>query len=86
MTACQGKSCSFSLSRVPFVNCCQCNYLVISLLVLRAGYGIILYQSLIIAYLFTMVMSRWSVNITALFLGKLRPKRLTITQCTSFRQ
>ena len=28
-------------------------YLVISLLVLRAGYGILLYQFLIIAYIFT---------------------------------
>ena len=53
MTTCLGKSCSFGLSRVPFVNCCQFMYLVISLLVLRAGYGIWLYQFLIIAYLFT---------------------------------
>ena len=35
-----GKSCSFCLPRVPFVNCRQFLYLVISLLVLRAGYGI----------------------------------------------
>ena len=48
-----GKSCSFCLPRVPFVNCRQFMYLVISLLVLRAGYGIWLYQFLIIAYLFT---------------------------------
>ena len=47
------KSCSFGLPRVPFVNCRQFMYLVISLLVLRAGYGIWLYQFLIIAYLFT---------------------------------
>ena len=40
MTTCLGKSCSFGLPRVPFVNCCQFMYLVISLLVLRAGYGI----------------------------------------------
>ena len=33
-----------SVYRVPFVNCCQFMYLVISLLVLRAGYGIWLYQ------------------------------------------
>ena len=33
-----GKSCSFCLPRVPFVNCRQFMYLVISLLVLRAGY------------------------------------------------
>ena len=53
MTACMVKSCSFGLPRVPFVNCCQFMYLVISLLVLRAGCGIWLYQFLIIAYLFT---------------------------------
>ena len=40
-------------------NCRQFMYLVISLLVLRAGYGIWLYQFLIIAYLFT---SQPSVN------------------------
>ena len=53
MTTYLGKSCSFCLPRVPFVNCRQFMYLVISLLVLRAGYGISLYQFLIIAYLFT---------------------------------
>ena len=53
MTTCLGKSCSFGLPRVPFVNCCQFMYLVISLLVLRAGYWILLYQFQIIAYLFT---------------------------------
>ena len=31
MTACLGKSCSFGLPRVPFVNSCQLMYLVISL-------------------------------------------------------
>ena len=54
MTNYLGKSCSFCLPRVPFVNCRQFMYLVISLLVLRAGYGIWLYQFLIIAYLFTL--------------------------------
>ena len=54
MTTYLGKSCSFCLPRVPFVNCRQFMYLVISLLVLRAGYGIWLYQFLIIAYLFTL--------------------------------
>ena len=53
MTTYLGKSCSFVLPRVPFVNCRQFMYLVISLLVLRAGCGIWLYQFLIIAYLFT---------------------------------
>ena len=52
MTTYLGKSCSFCLPRVPFVNCRQFMYLVISLLVLRTGYGIWLYQFLIIAYLF----------------------------------
>ena len=54
MTTYLGKSCSFCLPRVSFVNCRQFIYLVISLLVLRAGYGIWLYQFLIIAYLFTL--------------------------------
>ena len=40
LTTCLRKSCSFGLPRVPFVNCCQFMYLVISLLVLRAGCGI----------------------------------------------
>ena len=31
MTTCLGKSCPFGLPRVPFVNCCQFMYLVISL-------------------------------------------------------
>ena len=53
MTTYLGKSCSFCLPRVSFVNCRQFMYLVISLLVLRAGCGIWLYQFLIIAYLFT---------------------------------
>ena len=55
MTTCLWKSCSFGLPRVPFVNCCQFMYLVISLLLLRAGYGIWLYQFLIIAYRFTLL-------------------------------
>ena len=42
-----GKSCSFGLPRVPFINSRQFMYLVISHLVLRAGCGII-------AYLFTL--------------------------------
>ena len=54
MTTCLGKSCSFGLPRVPFVNCCQFMYLVVSLLVLKAGCGIRLYQFRIIAYLFTL--------------------------------
>ena len=34
MTTCLGKSCSFGLPSVPFVNCCQFIYLVLSFLVL----------------------------------------------------
>ena len=60
MTTYLGKSCSFDLPRVPFVNCRQFMYLVISLSVLRAGCGIWLYQFLIIAYLFTF--QPWSRN------------------------
>ena len=63
MTTYLGKSCSFCLPRVPFVNCRQFVYLVISLLVLRAGYGIWLYQFLIIAYLFTLSMEEiWPLD------------------------
>ena len=54
MTTYLGKNCSFGLPRVPFVNCRQFMYLVISLLVYRAGCGIWLYQFLIIVYLFTL--------------------------------
>ena len=54
MTTYLGKSCSFGLPRVPFVNCCQFIYLVISLLVLRAGCAIRLYRFLFIAYLFSL--------------------------------
>ena len=53
MTTCLWKSCSFVLPRMPFVNCCQFMYLVISLFVLRAGYGVWLCRFLIIVYLFT---------------------------------
>ena len=59
MTTYLGKSCSFGFPRVPFVNCRQFMYLVISLLVLRAGCGIWLYQFLIIAYLFTL--TQWEL-------------------------
>ena len=53
MTTSLGKGSSFGLPRVPFVGCCRFVYFVVSLLVLMAGYGIGLYQFLIIAYLFT---------------------------------
>ena len=64
MTTYLGKGCSFGLPRVPFVNCHQFMYLVISLLVLRAGCGIWLYQFLIIAYLFTLQPTIWSLTQT----------------------
>ena len=54
MTTCLGMGCSFGLPRVPFVNCCQFIYLVVSLLVMMAGCGIRLYRLLIIAYLSTL--------------------------------
>ena len=47
---------SFDLPRVPFEGCCRFVYLAISLLVLRAGYGIRLYQFRIIAHLFTLLL------------------------------
>ena len=62
MTTYLGKSCSFGLPRVPFVNCGQFMYLVISLLILRAGCGIWLYQFLIIAYLFTFCSWTYSIK------------------------
>ena len=52
MTTCLGKSCSFSLPWVPFINCCQFMCLVISLLVLRAGSDCISSWSLLIFLLF----------------------------------
>ena len=60
MATCLGKSCLFGLPRVPFVNCCQFMYLVVFLLVLRAGCGIWLYQFLIIAYPFTLTIRKYS--------------------------
>ena len=57
MTTYLGKSCSFGLLRVPFVNCRQFMYLVISLLVLSAGCVIWLCRFLISFYLFTLFFS-----------------------------
>ena len=83
MTTYLGKSCSFCLPRVPFVNCRQFMYLVISLLVLRAGYGIWLYQFLIIAYLFTLSLPIFHVrNASALMQENLR--RVTTNQKSQF--
>ena len=67
MTTYLGKSCSFGLSRVPFVNCRQFMYLVISLLILRAVCGIWLYQFLIIVYLFTFYVAFHNGGIVAVF-------------------
>ena len=62
MTTCLGKSCSFGLPRVPFVNCCQFIYLVISFSVLRAGCGIWLYRFQNIAYLFTLFYTKYKAS------------------------
>ena len=64
MTTYSGKSCSFGLLLVPFVNCRQFMYLVISLLVLRAGCGIWLYQFLITAYHFTSIIKTTKVALS----------------------
>ena len=69
MTTYLRKSCSFCLPRVPFVNCRQFMYLAISLLVLRAGYGIWLYQFLIIAYLLLFVKC-WPVQYPRIVMRK----------------
>ena len=83
MTTYLGKSCSFCLPRVPFVNCRQFMYLVISLLVLRAGYGIWLYQFLIIAYLFYFKKNPNVVHpthISKITIFSERPKERTLRQ------
>ena len=66
-------------------------YLVISLLVLRAGYGIWLYQFLIIAYLFTLYQNQncywWHVQMTIihqdLWWGKLVPSSYKRSELTN---
>ena len=73
MTTYLGKSCSFGFPRVPFVNCRQFMYLVISLLVLRAGCGIWLYQFLIIAYPITLKILPNSIFSIFLFCSLWRP-------------
>ena len=84
MTTYLGKSCLFCLPRVPFVNCRQFMYLVISLLVLRAGYGIWLYQFLIIAYLFTFL-NRLNKTESAVFkLWTLYFQRILFTEYSWF--
>ena len=62
MTTYLGKRCSFGLLRA-FINYRQFMYLVISLLVLRAGCGIRLYQFLIIAYHFILKTCCWGARI-----------------------
>ena len=83
MTTYLGKSCSFCLPRVPFVNCRQFMYLVISLLVLRAGYGIWLYQFLIIAYLFTFQLEE-NIYIGFIYLLPVNSTLNINQQCQSF--
>ena len=53
MTTYLGKRCSFCLPRVPFVNCRQFMYLVISLFGLEGRIWDLNVSVLIIAYLFT---------------------------------
>ena len=69
MTTCLGKSCSFGLPCIPFVNCCQFMYLDLSLLVLTAGYLIWLYQFLISAYLFTFSIFSLKSQINVLYMN-----------------
>ena len=88
MTTYLGKSCSFGLPHVPFVNCCQFMYLVISLLVLRAGYGIWLCQFLIIAYPFTLrnqLMLCLSIPIPGANLGSLSHEGVSVMFGTGTR-
>ena len=80
MATCLGKSCSFGLPRVPFVNCCQFMYLVVSLLVLRAGCGIWLYQFLIIAYPFTFMESTFRILLITT-VSKKTSTTLTVHTC-----
>ena len=70
MTTCLGKSCSFGLPRVPFVNCCQFMYLVISLLVLRQDMG-------------SDCISSRSLLIFLLYLGKLSNSQQSIARKNS---
>ena len=61
MTTCLGKSCSFGLPRVPFVNCCQFLYLVISLLVLRIWDLIVSVSDNCLSFYFESVDSQWVI-------------------------
>ena len=58
MVTCLGKGCSFGLPHVPFVNCCQFMYLVISLLIFEGRMWDLIVSVLIIAYLFTLMDTR----------------------------
>ena len=62
MDTCLGKSCSFGLLCVSFVNVYQ-SVCVLSLLVLRVGCGIWLYYFLIIAFLFTFLWYLLSLSV-----------------------
>ena len=59
MTTCLEMSCSFGLPCVPFVNCCQFIYLVISLLVLGAGYEIMSVPDHCLPFSFTMLHAKF---------------------------
>ena len=54
MTTYLGKSCSFGILCVSFVNLNQFECVFLSLLVVRVGCGLWLYKFMIIAFLFTL--------------------------------
>ena len=84
MTTYSGKSCSFGFLRVPFANCCQFMYLVISLLVLRAGCGIWLYQFLIIVYLF--ILNKYTLFYQHFVLAFMSCSKANLNKYTIFYQ
>ena len=82
MTTCLWKSYSLGLPQVHFVNCCQYMYLIVSLLILRAGCGIWSYQFLIIAYLFTLTLN-FNLIIFNIKVSYLLRKTFSNTKCES---
>ena len=62
MTTYLGKSCSFCLPQVPFVNCRQFMYLVISLFGFEGRIWDLIYRFLISAYLFTLQEMRTGIK------------------------
>ena len=75
MTTCLGKSCSFGLLRVSFVNVINlCVYVLLSFSVVRVGCGIGLYYFLLIVFLFTL----------NLFVTLLKPLSHAFSEATHF--